>query len=72
MVVASLLGIAGRSASVPVIVIMLVAFVTAGPSGGNVMVFVGSLGILLLGTGPLSLWRPEDALVERALHRGTG
>jgi uncharacterized membrane protein YphA (DoxX/SURF4 family) len=56
MVIAALFGIAGRIAAVPVIVIMLVAISTGGLNEGNVMVLTGSIGILLLGTGPLSLW----------------
>ncbi len=68
-VVAALCGIAGRFAALPVIVIMLVAFAAAGPNGGSVMVLIGSVGIALLGTGPLSLWRPGEARFRRRAER---
>ena len=60
-VIAVLLGVAGRLASIPLVVIMLVAIARAGPEGGNLAVLLGSLGIMLLGTGPFSLWEPERA-----------
>lgn len=72
MVVAALLGAAGRFAAVPVVVIMLVAFATAGPDEANAMVFAGSIGILLLGTGPLSLWDPGWQPLGRAARRVPG
>jgi uncharacterized membrane protein YphA (DoxX/SURF4 family) len=56
MVIAALFGLAGRLAAIPVIAIMLVAITTGGLNEGNVMILTGSVGILLLGTGPLSLW----------------
>lgn len=69
MVVAALLGIGGRLAAVPMLVIMPVAMATGGVNGGNVMVLVGSVGILLLGTGPLSLWEPRVQVSGRAARR---
>lgn len=54
------LGIAGRLLALPMIGIMLGAFATAGPSIASVLVFLASLGILAIGTGPYSLWRPEE------------
>ncbi len=60
MVVAALLGVAGRLVAIPTSVIMLVAFAADGPNEGSVLVLAGCLGILLLGTGPLSLWAPEE------------
>ncbi len=65
-VVAILLGIATRVAAVPVVMIMLVAMATAGLSGGNLMVLVGSLVILVLGSGRWSLWQPEQGWLARA------
>jgi uncharacterized membrane protein YphA (DoxX/SURF4 family) len=56
MLIASIFGLAGRFAAVPMLSIMPVAMATEGVNEGNVMVLIGSLGILLLGTGPLSLW----------------
>jgi hypothetical protein len=56
MVIAALSGLGGRLAAIPVIAIMLVAITTGGLNEGNVMILTGSVGILLLGTGPLSLW----------------
>ncbi len=59
-VVAMVLGAAARLAAIPAVVIMLVAMATAGPSGGNLLVLIGSLAIIVLGSGRLSLWRPEE------------
>lgn len=56
MVIACVFGIAGRFAAVPMMAIMPVAILTGGLNEGNIMVLTGSVGILLLGTGPLSLW----------------
>lgn len=67
--VAVLLGAAGRLASLPLVVIMLVAALTAGPNAANVGVLIGSLGVVLLGTGPYSLWTPEDRLFPRRSAR---
>ena len=71
LVAAALLGAAGRLAALPVVAIMLVAFAAAGPNEGSVLVLLGCLGILLLGTGPLSLWQPEEAWCQR-MRRGAG
>lgn len=60
--VAVLLGAAGRLASPPLVVIMLVAVLAADPNAANMGVLIGSLGVTLLGTGPYSLWTPEDRL----------
>lgn len=60
---ALLLGVAGRMASAPVVVIMVVAMVSAAPNLANGIVLVGCLGIIALGTGALSLWTPEDQLL---------
>lgn len=63
-VVALSLGVAGRLACVPVVAIMVVAMTTAGFAPSNMAVLVGALGLILLGTGACSLWRPEDRLVR--------
>ncbi len=70
MSVAALFGIAGRLAAVPMMAIMPVAMTTGGVNEGNIMVFIGSVGILLWGTGPLSLWDPEWSFLRRAARRG--
>ncbi len=66
------LGAAARLAAVPVVVIMLVAMATAGPSGGNLMVLIGCLAIIVLGSGRWSLWHPEGRwrAVSRWENRG--
>lgn len=69
MVIAALFGIAGRLAAVPMMAIMPVAMTTGGVNEGNIMVFIGSVGILLWGTGPLSLWDPEWSFPRRAARR---
>lgn len=45
---------------------MAVAIATAGPAPLNVAVLLAALGVLVLGTGPYSLWRPEDRFVGTA------
>jgi uncharacterized membrane protein YphA (DoxX/SURF4 family) len=69
MVIAALFGLAGRLAAVPMLVIMPVAMATGGINAGNVVVLVGCGGILLLGTGPLSLWGPAVPVSGRAARR---
>ncbi len=69
MVIAALFGLAGRLAAVPMLLIMPVAMATDGINAGNVVVLVGVVGILLLGTGPLSLWEPEVPVSGRAARR---
>ncbi len=59
-VVMLLLGIAGRVAALALVGVMLVAIVTAGANPLNLAILLGSLGILWLGTGPYSLWEPEN------------
>ena len=69
MVIAALFGLAGRLAAVRMLIIMPVAMATGGINAGNVMVLVGIVGILLLGTGPLSLWEPKVPVSGRAARR---
>ncbi|MEY7848727.1 DoxX family protein [Natrarchaeobius sp. A-rgal3] len=59
------LGIAGRLGALLVIPIMVTAMLTAGVEATNVVVLLGCIGIVLLGTGNYSLWEPEDELVNR-------
>ncbi|WP_435157712.1 DoxX family protein [Haladaptatus sp. DFWS20] len=59
-----LLGIAGRVAALALVGVMLVAIITAGVNPLNLTVLLASVGILYLGTGPYSLWEPEDRLWE--------
>ncbi|WP_458187305.1 DoxX family protein [Haladaptatus sp. NG-WS-4] len=60
------LGVAGRVAALALTVVMLVAIVTDGANPLNVTVLLASLGILSLGTGPYSLWQPEDRYVTQS------
>ncbi|SIR84077.1 putative oxidoreductase [Haladaptatus litoreus] len=57
-----LLGIAGRVAALALTSIMLVAIVTAGANPLNLTILLASLVVLALGTGPYSLWEPENRL----------
>jgi len=52
-------GVAGRLGAAALVVGMVVAIVAAGPNPASVLVLVGSLGILFLGTGPYSYWDPS-------------
>ena len=64
-----LVGFAGRLVVLPTIIIMLVAIYLTGVSGVNSMVLIGFIGVMLLGTGPLSLWNPEPKTLWRVLRR---
>ncbi|WP_458209406.1 DoxX family protein [Haladaptatus sp. NG-SE-30] len=59
------LGTAGRVAALALSVVMLVAIVTDGANPLNVTVLLASLAIIYLGTGPYSLWQPEDRYVSQ-------
>jgi len=52
-------GIAGRLGAGSLLVTMVVAVATAGPSPFSGIVLVASAGILALGTGPYSYWDPS-------------
>lgn len=62
--VALILGFAGRLACLPVVAIMVVAMITSGVVASNVAVLLAALGIILLGTGGYSLWKPEEKLLS--------
>ena len=61
-IVMLLLGIGGRIAAVLLLPVMLVAILYVGPDWKNLIVLVGSIVILVFGTGPYSLWQPTDRL----------
>lgn len=52
-------GIAGRLGAGSLLVTMVVAVATAGPSLFSGLMLVASAGILVLGTGPYSYWDPS-------------
>ena len=62
-VVMLLFGIGGRIAAVLLLPVMLVAILYVGPDWKNLIVLVGSIVILVLGTGSYSLWQPTDRLL---------
>ena len=62
-VVMLLFGIGGRIAAVMLLPVMLVAILYVGPDWKNLIVLVGSIAILVLGTGSYSLWQPTDRLL---------
>ncbi len=64
-----LVGFAGRLVALPTVEIMLVAIYLTGFSDGNILVLIGCMGVILLGTGPLSLWNPEPKTLWCLLHR---
>ena len=64
-----LVGFAGRLVALPTVVIMLAAIYLTGFSDGNALVLIGCIGVILLGTGPLSLWDPEAKALWGGLHR---
>lgn len=59
------LGAAGRLGALLLLGNMTVAVLTAGLNPLSGLVILGCLGVLLLGTGPFSLWRPEETLLRR-------
>lgn len=61
------LGIAGRLASIALTLPIGFDFATRGLHWDNGLALVAVTCIMLLGTGPFSLWRPEDPLVQRRL-----
>ncbi len=77
-VIAIALGIAARLACLPMLPIMAVAIATAGLESGNAMVLIGCVGIVLFGSGALSLWQPEERWLAHLkskltdLHRSQG
>ncbi|MFO7322296.1 MAG: DoxX family protein [Chloroflexota bacterium] len=64
-VISYALGAAGRWVAIIVIIEMVVAMLTAGPNQNNIIVFLCSVGIALLGTGALSLWKPAEPRLLR-------
>jgi CDP-diacylglycerol--glycerol-3-phosphate 3-phosphatidyltransferase len=63
-----LLGMAGRLASLGLMMSITANVLAAGLQPGNALLFSMVLGILFLGSGRLSIWRPEDRLLTR--HAG--
>lgn len=70
-VVAFVLGAAGRAMAALLAIEMIVAIALTTPGSNNLAVLISSVGILLLGTGALSLWQPEAALLRRWRAGGT-
>ena len=60
-------GFAGRLASLALILPIGFDIATRGLQWDNFLALVAVCGILLLGTGKFSLWRPEDLLLQRRL-----
>lgn len=57
-IVTILAGAAGRLGAVSMVPVMITAMVVDAVNPFNVIVLVGSLGIILLGTGNYSVWDP--------------
>jgi CDP-diacylglycerol---glycerol-3-phosphate 3-phosphatidyltransferase len=63
-VVLLVLGIAGRLAALGATILSAVAMVLVGPTPLLLLLMTASLGLLLTGTGPGSLWRGDSFLVD--------
>ena len=63
-------GIAGRLGAGSLLVTMVVAVATAGPSLFSGLVLVASGGILVFGTGPYSYWDPSLGELLNAMRPG--
>jgi uncharacterized membrane protein YphA (DoxX/SURF4 family) len=67
VIIALLLGIAGRFVAIAVIIEMIAAIGYVGVRPNNIAVLICAVGVLLLGTGAHSLWRPAEAWFARVL-----
>lgn len=61
------LGVLGRAVSIIMALPIGFDIATRGLQWDNGLALVAISGIMLLGTGPLSLWRPEDHRLQRRL-----
>jgi CDP-diacylglycerol--glycerol-3-phosphate 3-phosphatidyltransferase len=61
------LGVAGRVVSVALTLPIGFDIATRGPRWDNSLALIAIVGIMLLGTGPFSLWRPEDPRLQHRL-----
>jgi hypothetical protein len=61
------LGVAGRVLSVALTLPIGFDIATRGPRWDNSLALIAIVGIMLLGTGPFSLWRPEDPRMQHRL-----
>jgi hypothetical protein len=58
-----MLGLAGRLASLGLVISITANILAAGLQPGNALLLAMALGILFLGSGRLSIWRPEDRVL---------
>jgi CDP-diacylglycerol--glycerol-3-phosphate 3-phosphatidyltransferase len=63
-----MLGAAGRLASLGLAISITANILAVGLQPGNALLLSMALGILFLGSGRLSIWRPEDRILTR--HAG--
>jgi len=63
------LGAAGRLGALGLITAASANIHTSGLDMGNGFLLVGSIALMLLGSGILSTWRPEDAILSRRAGR---
>jgi CDP-diacylglycerol--glycerol-3-phosphate 3-phosphatidyltransferase len=59
------LGVAGRLAALGLLVATCSVILTHGLEVGNGLMLVCTVAVTLLGSGAYSIWRPEDALLNR-------
>jgi hypothetical protein len=64
------LGISGRVAAVLGLSLAAINLAIAGPTITQILLMAAYTAILFAGTGPLSLWTPEDKLIFRTLGDG--
>lgn len=62
-----LLGAAGRVSAIAGLVLLGLQQAAAGPTLVQELLILVYTGLLFLGTGPLSLWKPEEMLIYRRL-----
>jgi hypothetical protein len=69
------LGAAGRLGALGLLTAASANIHTGGLDMGNGFLLVGSIALMLLGSGLFSCWRPEDAILSRRAgeeRRGAG
>jgi CDP-diacylglycerol--glycerol-3-phosphate 3-phosphatidyltransferase len=67
-----LFGISGRAAAVLGLSLAAINLAIAGPTLTQIFLMAAYTAILFAGTGPLSLWTPEDKLIFRPLGESRG
>ncbi len=66
------LGAAGRLAALGLLIATSANILARGLHPYNGFLLVATIALMLLGSGALSCWRPEDAILKRRAGEGRG